>query len=203
MLRFVERKCIQRLGKQTQHFIGWEFWEILMCSRTACSTSQDSLFSTSFTGYPSIETFYEVQLQQLLLHRRHNFHKWCRNSWLAGSWSGRYYPQERRGHQSHLSGGTKACFLFLFIYIASLFFFLFPLPRPPSLMFIKDSVGFSKVPYYIKKKTSSDKKIRMSPLMEDFMCVCVLVFVMLFFFFSFNPLLTTNPGKCILSADDD
>ena len=64
---------------------------------TACSASKDSLFSPSFTACPSTVTLYEVQpqlLPRLLLHQRHNFQKWCRNSRLVGSWSGRYYPLE-------------------------------------------------------------------------------------------------------------
>lgn len=134
MFRFAGIKDMQHLGKQHLHFvfIGWEFWEILMCSRTACSTSKDSLFSTSFTGCPSTVTFYEVQLQLLLLHQRHNFQKWCRNSRLAGSWSGRYYPLEGGGInraclEEQKPAWSQGGFLF-FTYL-----FIFPLFFIPSL----------------------------------------------------------------------
>lgn len=156
------------MGKQTQPFvfIRGEFWEILMCSWTACSTSKDSLFSTSFTGYPSTVTFYEVQLQLLLLlHQRHNVAKWCRDSRLAGSWSGRYYPLEGGGinracleEQKPVSAaGEFFCFnSYIYLFILILFFScLFPKP-PPT--FIKNSVGFSKVPDCIKQHQKRHRK---------------------------------------------
>ena len=102
---------------------GRVFKETLMCSRTVCSR----VFTgrTSFTEYPSTVTFYEVRLQLLWLH---NFQKRCRNSRLAGSWSGAILPSGwRGGHQSRLSPGTKALCLqsagvvFLFIYIPLFF----------------------------------------------------------------------------------
>lgn len=103
-----------------------------MCRRTACSASKDSLFCTSFSGESSTVTFYEVQLQLLLLlHQRHNFQKCCRNSRLAGSWSGRYYPLE--GWCINLAclkeqktvSAVKEFFVFIYLY------FLFS-PRPFS-----------------------------------------------------------------------
>ena len=163
MLRFAWIKDMWSLGKQTQHFIGWEFWEILMCSRTVCSTSKDSLFSTSFTGYPSTVTFYEVQLQQLLLHQRHNFQKWCRNSRLAGFWSGRYYPLEGGGinracleEQKPVSAAEEFFVFFWFIYLYSLSFLLslFPNHHP----------WYSLITQWVSPKfpISSNRKIKAS-----------------------------------------
>lgn len=160
-IRFAGIKDMWCLGKQTPHFvlIGWEFWEILMCRRTACSTSKDSLFSTSFTGCPSTVTFYEVQLQLLLLHQRHNFQKWCRNSRLVGSWSGWYYPLEGGGinpacleEQKPVSGcGEVFVVMYLFIYISS-FFPPVPFPKTP-LTFISRVLQSSK----LHQKTSKTK----------------------------------------------
>lgn len=153
MLRFAWIKDMWSLGKQTQHFIGWEFWEILMCSRTVCSTSEDSLCSTSFTGYPSTVTFYEVQLQQLLLHQRHNFQKWCRNSRLAGFWSGRYYPLEGGGinracleEQKPVSAAGEVFVFFWFIYLYCLSFLLSLFPNHHPWYSLITQWVFSKVP---------------------------------------------------------
>ena len=193
MLRFAWIKDMWSLGKQTQHFIGWEFWEILMCSRTVCSTSKDSLFSTSFTGYPSTVTFYEVQLQQLLLHQRHNFQKWCRNSRLAGFWSGRYYPLEGGGinracleEQKPVSAAGEV-FVFFLIYLFILpLISPFPFPKLPPLIFINNSVGFlqsSPISSNRKIKVSSDKMQKKKtpknkthqniPFEDSYVCLCI------------------------------
>lgn len=74
-------------------------------------------------------------------------------------------PSGGRGHQSRLSGGTKACVCsrgvfcfnsYIYLFILILFFScLFPKP-PPT--FIKNSVGFSKVPDCIKQHQKRHRK---------------------------------------------
>lgn len=127
----MHRICINRhktrLSKNFKRF-----WS---AAATACQP-QKTVFRASFTGCPSTVTFYEVKLQQLLLHQRHNFQKWCRNSRLAGSWSGRYCPPEGGGinrtclkEQKPASAALRGfCFIF-FLYLLS--FAAFFSPHPP------------------------------------------------------------------------
>lgn len=150
-----------------------------MFSRTVCSTSKDSLFCTYLTDYPSTESFYEVQAQL----PQHNFQKWCRNSRMAASWFGRYYPPEGGGinlvcleEQKPVSRAWVG--LFLFIYIA--LFHSPPFKRPP-LTFIKNSVGFSTVLHHIKSRGEIQNRIKTFHLKADFvhcihMCACVFFF---------------------------
>lgn len=178
--------------EQTQNFTDWDFWEILTCSRTACSTTKDSLFSISFTDYPSTVTFYEVQLQQLLLHQRHDFQKWCRNSRLTGSWSGWYYPLEEGSinrtcleEQTRVSAALGGFFVFFLSYYISTYciscYLICSLSPKRPLIVIKKSEGFTKVLDCMTTKMSSDKmpnKVWTFPLKEEFVYVH-LVFVSL------------------------
>lgn len=117
----MHRICINRhktrLSKNFKRF-----W----CAAATACQPQKTVFSASFTGCPSTVTFYEVKLQQLLLHQRHNFQKWCRNSRLAGSWSGRYYPPEGGGinrtclkEQKPASAALRGFCYIYFFYISS------------------------------------------------------------------------------------
>lgn len=152
-----KRQIQWSLGKQTQRSVlnGAGFWEILICRRTACPTSEDSLLSTSFTGYPAAVTLYEVQLQLLLLltpkaqlsKAMQEFKVGCFPVWPI-------LPSGGRGHQSRLSWGTKPvkagsffCW-FVFIY---LYFLLFPHFLSPSCLFWLLLLGFCKVPRASKR----------------------------------------------------
>lgn len=93
----------------------------VMCSRRACSSSAASSATPPITGSPSTGTLYEVQLQQLLLHHRHNFQERCKNSRLAASRSRRYYPLQNGGINStcleeqswHLQRSVPLLFIYL------------------------------------------------------------------------------------------
>lgn len=153
-----------------------------MCRWTACSTSKDSLFSTSFTGYPSTVTFYEVQLQLLLLlllHQRHNFSEVMQEFKVGWFLVWAILPSGGRGHQSLLSGGTKACvcsrgvFCFLFLYFLS---FFPPFPKPPPLT-QWDSAKFPRIKKHQKAKWILKKIFRLNHSIpfEGKMYLCVFV----------------------------
>lgn len=105
-----------------------EFADTLMCSRTICSTSKESLLSPSFTGSPSTVTLYEVQLQLLQLDNFRSdaaFQGWL----LPGRGDISLWREvginltclkEQKAASATLEG-----FLFLYLYAFAFLFFLF------------------------------------------------------------------------------
>lgn len=139
-----------------------KFQTVLMWSNNSLSTSKDSVFSATFTGCPSTGTFYEVKLQQLLLHQWHNFQKWCRDSRLAASWSGQYYPPEGgRINRACLEEQKPAsavlrgvCFYFYFIYFFSFLSSAFFSPHSPIVLGKRKTMG-TKLCLKIKQNSIS------------------------------------------------